>query len=149
MLLKVRAVRRIWFVLQILPHFFTVAFSDVGLGSEEGRTLIWGKVRRFFLSLFPALARSLQKQHGLQGSCRSCGASCKLLFQCPHWDDLSKLCTVYDDRPAVCRLYPITPADIRDRDLVLAKRPCGFQFADSPQPALLPLRIGRDRKTED
>jgi len=141
-LLKIRALRRIWYVLQIIPHFFSITFSGEGLGSEDGRTLIWGKIRRAFISLFPPLARSLQKQHGLTGGCRSCGASCQLLFQCPHWDDRSQLCSIYHDRPTICRLYPITPADIRDRDIVLKKRPCGFRFAErsnSPRPALVPF----------
>jgi hypothetical protein len=63
----------------------------------------------------------------MSGGCNRCGSSCKLLFQCPHWDDDSKLCSVYEDRPNICRLFPITPGDLRDRNLV-AKSPCGFTF---------------------
>ena len=140
--LKIRVLRRIWYIFQILPHFFAVAFSADGLGSEDGRQLIWGKIRRTFISLFPPLARALQEKHGISGGCRGCGASCRLLFQCPHWDDRSNLCGIYEDRPTVCRLYPISPADIRDRNLVLKKKPCGFSFADQhdPHPAMFPVK---------
>lgn len=83
-----------------------------------------------FLSFFPNLSRRLQKRYGLEGGCRSCGASCKLLFQCPHWDESSSLCSVYEDRPNICRLFPITPKDISDRDLVRGiEGGCGFRFS--------------------
>jgi len=108
--------------------FFRASFSRAGLGSRSGRQLIRGKLRRFTLSAVPSLARALQRHYGLTGSCARCGASCQLLFQCPHWDGASQLCTVYEDRPNVCRLFPITPADLSDRDLVAPQHACGLAF---------------------
>ena len=127
----VRWLRRMGYILEIFPPFFVAAFSSKGLITHEGRLLVWGKVRRIFLSAIPPLSRYLQRHYGLTGSCQSCGASCKLLFQCPHWDTRSSLCKIYEDRPMICRLFPITPTDLRDRDLVLKQTPCGFSFAKS------------------
>jgi len=123
-----RTLRRIWLIWERTPPFLIAMFSMRGLGSAAGRQLILGKFRRFAISAVPPLARHLQKHYQLTGGCVSCGASCKLLFQCPHWDDQSHLCSVYEDRPTVCRLFPITPGDIRDRDLVLKETRCGFTF---------------------
>ncbi|MBI2295811.1 MAG: YkgJ family cysteine cluster protein [Betaproteobacteria bacterium] len=150
MLWKIRATRRFWYALERLPLFLAVTFSaHGGLLSARGRTLIWGKIRRFFLSLFPPLARFLREKHGLVGACSSCGASCNLLFQCPHWDDRSRLCSVYEDRPAVCRLFPITPSDIRDRDLVAHELGCGFSFESRPEQQPILVRIPLRRARQD
>lgn len=118
-----------WHVIERTLPFLDVAFSKRGMGSYEGRLLIWGKFRRIFLAISPALARALRRKYGIEGGCTSCGASCNLLFRCPHWDASTHLCTVYEDRPNVCRLFPITPADLRDRNLVLRDKPCGFKVA--------------------
>lgn len=123
-----RYLRKWRHVFERTPPFLRVVFSSQGLPSPVGRKLIWGKFRRFIFSVVPPFAVYLQKKYGLSGGCVSCGASCKLLFRCPHWDDRSHLCTVYEDRPNICRLFPITPADIRDRNLVLAGKDCGFTF---------------------
>lgn len=128
-LLKNRSVRRFWHFLERLWPFLLVTFSADGLGSESGRLLIWGKFRRAWLSLFPTYAKKLQQEYGLTGGCTHCASSCKLLFQCPHWDDQTSRCSVYEDRPDICRLFPITPADIRDRNLVSLNTECGFVFA--------------------
>ncbi len=127
-----RFLRRMYYNLQRVPPFLAACLSSNGLLHPEGRILILGKFRRLLLSFFPPIAKFLQKYFRLQGACNQCGASCKLLFQCPHWDDNSKLCTVYNDRPNICRLFPITPADIRDRDLVSKRIPCGFSFKPLP-----------------
>ena len=127
-LIKVRPLRRFWYLIQYMIPCTQITFSKNGIGSQDGRILILGKIRRFILSLIPSIGLSLQKKHGLTGGCSSCGASCKLLFQCPHWDDKSHLCSIYEDRPNACRLFPITQADISDRDLVLKTQPCGFDF---------------------
>ena len=126
--LKVRPLRRFWQFLERLPPFFVAVFSKDGLISPEGRILIAGKARRIFISFFPPLAAYLQKRYGLVGGCRGCGASCRLLFQCPHYDESSGNCSVYEDRPNICRFFPITPSDVKERDLVSKKHPCGFQF---------------------
>ena len=139
--------RRFLVVWRILPPFFAVAFTKDGLFSPAGRQLIWGKARRAFLSLSPALSKRLQAHYGVQGGCTSCGSSCNLLFQCPHWDSRTHLCSVYEDRPNICRLFPITPADIKDRDLVKHKdnASCGFAFS---RPKLLaPARPAEESTT--
>lgn len=128
--MKIRPLRRAWLNLERFPPFFKAAFSSQGLASKEGRQLIFGKLRRVLISTCPAFARYLQSKYKLQGGCTSCGASCKLLFQCPHWDESSHLCSVYEDRPNICRLFPITPADISDRNIVLKDKPCGFTFGE-------------------
>jgi len=121
--------RRSFYNLERFPPFFKACLSPEGLKTPKGRKLIWGKFRRLCLSLCPPLCRHLQSKHHLTGGCVSCGASCKLLFQCPHWDDQSHLCGVYEDRPNICRYFPITPADIEDRNLVLPGTSCGFKFS--------------------
>ena len=131
---RVRWSRRLAVGAATFPPFFAVLFTRKGLFSRGGRQLILGKFRRVALSFFPAYSQRLQKRHGISGGCRSCGASCKLLFQCPHWDVGSNLGSVYEDRPTICRLFPITPADIADRNLVQGiEGGCGFQF-NKPAP---------------
>jgi len=126
--MKFKWIRRSFYNMERFPPFFRVMFSKKGLGSKTGRILIWGKFRRVCLSLLPPLAHYLHRKYGLSGGCRSCGASCKLLFKCPHWNESSHLCSVYEDRPSICRLFPITPSDITDRNLVLPGESCGFVF---------------------
>lgn len=140
---KVGVLRRFFFLVERTVPFLVISFSSRGLLHPDGRLLIWGKFRRLVLSSVPPLARLLQKHHGLTGGCQSCGASCQLLFQCPHWDNRSHLCSVYEDRPNICRLFPITPADIRDRSLVNQEVGCGFAFAPHKKPlaALKPQEV--------
>src|SRR6266404_3495583 len=115
-------------VLERTWPFLRACFSRAGLGCARGRRLIRGKLRRWALSTVPPLARALQRHYGSVGGCRQCGASCNLLFACPHWSEQDQLCTVYDDRPSVCRLFPITPGDLAERDLVQPATACGFAF---------------------
>ncbi|MEZ4749866.1 MAG: YkgJ family cysteine cluster protein [Bdellovibrionota bacterium] len=119
-------VRRAWVVIRIFPPFFKALPTRNGLLTHSGRLLIWGKMRRTFLSLSPKLCKKLRVHYGIEGGCVSCGASCNLMFQCPHWNPETRLCGVYEDRPNICRVFPITPADIRDRTLVKPEVPCGF-----------------------
>lgn len=118
-------IRQLW---RVAPLFLAAVLSREGVLTSEGRILICGKFRRLLICSVPGLARRLRAHYRLQGGCNSCGASCNLLFRCPHWDTNSRLCTVYESRPPVCRLFPITPTDLRDRDLVLRHTVCGFQF---------------------
>ena len=123
-----------WHVIErTMPFFYVAFFTRRGLVSRDGRQLIWGKARRVFISFFPSWAHALRKKYGMEGGCTSCGASCNLLFRCPHWDSSTHLCTVYEHRPNICKLFPITPADIRDRNIVLKDKPCGYTFK-SPAP---------------
>ena len=114
---------------RVTPPFIAAVFSRKGILSKEGRTLIRGKFRRLLICSVPLLPRYLRAHYKLEGGCNSCGASCNLLFRCPHWDRDSRLCTVYDSRPRVCRMFPITPSDLRDRDLARRHSVCGYQFA--------------------
>jgi hypothetical protein len=131
-LLQIRWLRRLWHIWERTPPFLKVVFSKEGIPSKKGRTLIWGKFRRAGLSLFPSVAHRLQVHYGMTGGCEHCSTSCKLLFQCPHWDDTSSRCSVYEDRPNICRTFPITPQDIADRDLVSPNSSCGFKFKKNP-----------------
>lgn len=125
---KFRLYRRLAVIAKICQVFLGVLFTKQGLFSKAGRQQFRGKARRTTISFFPSWARRLQKKHGLTGGCTSCGASCNLMFKCPHWDSSTHLCGVYEDRPEVCRLFPITPMDISDRTLVRNDVNCGFTF---------------------
>ncbi len=125
---KFSPVRRFLVIAKITQVFLGVLFTRKGLFSAPGRQQFRGKARRSFLSLWPALSKKIQKSHGVGGGCTSCGASCNLMFQCPHWNPNTRLCMVYEDRPNVCRLFPVSPQDIKDRDLVRNDVTCGFNF---------------------
>jgi hypothetical protein len=118
-------IQQLW---RVAPPFLAAVFSREGTLTGAGRALVRGKIRRLLICSVPPLARHLRAHYGLQGTCNSCGASCNLLFRCPFWDTDSRLCTVYESRPRVCRTFPMTPADLRDRDLVLRHTLCGFHF---------------------
>src|SRR5262249_61978057 len=64
------------------------------------------------------------------------GAFCKIMFKCPAYDDAdgNPKCLIYNDRPGVCSLFPLDEKDLRDRDIVMAGRKCGFYFEDAPRP---------------
>jgi len=122
--------RRIRYAARYLRAFLSVIGTDPGaVLRQPGRTIIRGKIRRAMIGCIPGLASHLRRKHGLTGGCASCGASCNLLFPCPHWDKASRLCSIYEDRPLVCRMFPITPADLRDRGLAASDTTCGYSFA--------------------
>jgi len=118
----------------------------------------WGKIRRSFLVNFrrKRVTAMLERR---RGACSRCGACCKLLFQCPAYDesDGSPKCLVYNDRPGVCGLFPLDERDLRERNLVMPDRQCGFSFSDEPRPegapvhVSMPLRWGpsKTRSAED
>ena len=91
--------------------------------------LAWGKVRRFFLIVFfrDYVEKSIRKR---EGECARCGDCCKLLFQCPHYDDSvdPPVCRIHVKRPLNCRYFPINERDIKDRELIGSGRPCGYSF---------------------
>ena len=123
------AFRRIRYAARYLRAFLSAIVADPEvILREPGRTIIWGKMRRTLIGCIPGLASHLKRKHGLTGGCTSCGASCNLLFKCPHWDEGSRLCSIYEDRPLACRMFPITPSDLRDRDLAAAGTKCGYSF---------------------
>ena len=95
---------------------------------QKGR-LAWGKVRRFMLiAVFQRKAAADLSRR--RGQCIHCGACCKLLFKCPAFRETSTggWCTIYDDRPGVCALFPINEKDLRERDILMPEKSCGFSF---------------------
>jgi hypothetical protein len=140
-----RTLRRTRNAARYARVFAGIVVRDPGVvWRRTERTILWGKMRRVIISCIPGLAVRLKRKHGLTGGCISCGTSCNLLFKCPHWDDQSRLCSIYEDRPVTCRLFPITPADLKDRDLASAGKPCGYSFAVQVAPPARSRRAGND-----
>jgi hypothetical protein len=128
-----RALRRVRNMARYLHAFVRLIIVDPEvIWRKTDRTIFWGKIRRAIIGCIPGLALRLKRKYGLIGGCTSCGTSCNLLLQCPHWDEESRLCSIYDDRPITCRLFPITPSDIRDRDLASSSTTCGYSFVPLP-----------------
>ena len=120
---------------------WTIVVNPKVMWRDPERTILRGKIRRAAICCVPGLALRLKRRHRVTGGCNSCGASCNLLLKCPHWNETSRLCSIYDDRPMACRLFPITPADLRDRDLASRGTRCGYSFAADDFPgARVPLR---------
>jgi len=97
---------------------------------RQSAAMCWGKIRRAFLVAFRK-GRVLEKLERRRGACTRCGACCKILFKCPAYDDAdgNPKCLIYNDRPGVCGLFPLDEKDLRDRDIVMPDRKCGFYFA--------------------
>ena len=130
-----RTWRRIRNATRYARVFVGVVVRDPGVAwRKTERTLLWGKLRRVMIGCVPGLAVRLKRKHGLTGGCISCGTSCNLLFKCPHFDEGSRLCSIYDDRPITCRQFPITPADLKDRDLASGGARCGYSFPAKVSP---------------
>jgi len=100
-----------------------------------------GKIRRLILGHFAR--RYLEEARKYRtGSCKRCGACCKLLFECPYleYDENGlAVCSIHDRRPLNCRIFPATPADLRDRDLVSPDTKCGFAFDEASFPKHLDI----------
>ena len=95
--------------------------------------MVWGKIRRAWLIAFRK-RRVEEKLSYRRGDCTRCGACCKILFKCPAYDDSdgNPKCLIYNDRPGVCSLFPMDPADLKERNIVMPERKCGYWFADTP-----------------
>jgi len=127
---RVRVLRRIGHLARYLCAFARALIDDPrAVLRKTERAIIRGKIRRAIICCVPGLPLLLQQKHRLTGGCISCGASCNLLFKCPHWSEGTRLCSIYDDRPMTCQVFPITPSDIRDRDLASKGASCGYAFA--------------------
>lgn len=105
----------------------------------ERAAMAWGKVRRFALiTIFKKRAAADLARR--RGACTNCGACCKILFKCPAFEETPAggWCTIYNDRPGVCALFPINEKDLRERDVVMPERRCGYSFApaDAREPDL-------------
>ncbi len=116
---------------------------------REKITLGWGKLRRLWWVAF-ARRGVEEKLERRRGACNRCGACCKLLFQCPAYDesDGQPKCLIYNDRPGVCGLFPLDEQDLRERDIVMPDKKCGFFFSDSPaskkpgaRPESMPVKL--------
>lgn len=145
---RARPIRRLLIVWAIVARFLTVIVASKAITEQHGPTLAWGKIRRALLSAVPPLARYLQRRYRLSGSCSNCGASCTIMFDCPFWESQTRLCSVYQDRPTLCRLFPITPSDVRDRDLAFRHVPCGFSFVQRPATEIAPTHSRTTRLAE-
>lgn len=110
--------------------------------------MIVGKVRRAWLIAFRK--KKVEEKLSLRrGACTRCGACCKILFNCPAYDDSdgNPKCLIYNDRPGVCGLFPLDPADLRERNIVMPERKCGYWFTDTPgKPVETPIRWGPSRE---
>jgi hypothetical protein len=123
---------------------------------RQSMALAWGKLRRAFLVTFRK-GRVAKKLERRRGACSRCGACCKLLFNCPAYDDAdgNPKCLVYNDRPGVCGLFPLDEKDLRERDIIMPAKKCGFWFEDPPADGApvsvreaMPLRWGPTPRTE-
>lgn len=119
-----------------------------GLG--EIALMCFGKVRRGLLVAF-GRRRVEEKLARRRGACTRCGACCKILFNCPAYDDSDGVpkCLIYNDRPGVCGLFPLDENDLRERDIVMRGKKCGYWFTDDPakqKPASAPVRWGPSRE---
>jgi hypothetical protein len=117
---------------------------------RQSAVMCWGKIRRAFLVAFRR-RKVLAKLERRRGACTRCGACCKILFQCPAYDDSdgNPKCLIYNDRPGVCGLFPLDEKDLRDRDIVMPDRKCGFYFDEGPATGSrgisMPIRWGPPR----
>ena len=145
----VHTFRRLGYSLRYLRAFIRVIIvSPEVTWRKTERTIVWGKIRRVIICSVPGLGVHLKRKHRLSGGCTSCGTSCNLLLQCPHWDQVSRLCSIYEDRPMTCRLFPITPSDIRDRDLASSGARCGYSFAPKDSSRVARFVNPADRRRE-
>ena len=112
-----------------LPPWCSLRIVQVKAKVDQGV----GKLRRLALARMQA-GYVTQMQRRRLGTCRRCGHCCRLLFTCPflqtHSDGICH-CTIHDQRPASCKLFPIDERDLRERDLVDRKWPCGYRFKES------------------
>ena len=97
--------------------------------------MAWGKARRFWVGHF-GKDYVAQKAAKREGQCLRCGTCCKLLYVCPHLEELtdgSSSCRIHEDRPMNCRIFPVDQADLGDRDILADNGkpgPCGFSFSE-------------------
>ena len=124
---------------------------------RQSIALAVGKIRRALLVNLRH-GRVEEKLRRRRGACSRCGACCKLLFNCPAYDDSdgSPKCLVYNDRPGVCGLFPLDEKDLKERDIVSPDKKCGYWFEDAPAEAVpvkfreaMPLRWGPGARKPD
>ena len=118
-----------------MGHLKNMLFAGTGSGVCEKSRLAWGKIRRAYLGLVRKnYVRSREKLR--RGECIRCGACCKLLYVCPHLEELADgttECKIHERRPINCQIFPINGRDLQDRDLIGKRgdnKPCGFSFVE-------------------
>ncbi len=109
--------------------------------------MVIGKIRRAWLIAFQKQTVEEKLSHR-RGACSRCGACCKILFQCPAYDESNgePKCLIYNDRPGVCSLFPMDKADLRERDIVMPGTKCGYWFDDDTRPIQQPIRWGPSKE---
>ncbi len=89
-----------------------------------------GKLRRFALHAVNEEYVAKMARYRL-GECLRCGLCCKLLFECPFLQNLpdgTGRCRIHGRKPDNCAFFPIDERDLRERDSLGAKTPCGYRF---------------------
>ena len=116
-----------------MGHLKNMLFSGTGSGVSSKLRLSLGKIRRAYLGLLrKGYVNSRVKAR--RGECIRCGACCKLLYVCPHLEELPEgttQCKIHEQRPINCRIFPVNGRDLEDRDLIAEgdnSKPCGFSF---------------------
>ena len=118
-----------------MGHVKNMLFARTGSGIGEKTRLAWGKIRRACLGVFRGGYVEAQAKLR-QGECIRCGTCCKLLYECPHLEELAdgtSRCKIHEDRPINCRIFPVNGRDLQDRDLIAKQsenKPCGFSFVE-------------------
>ncbi|MFB0564116.1 MAG: hypothetical protein ACETWK_00380 [Candidatus Aminicenantaceae bacterium] len=101
---------------------------------RERYVLFKGKFRRMYLVYFRPgyVKRSIKRR---RGECRRTGACCRLGFDCWFLESNKEdsLCRINGKKSAVCRFFPIDERDLRDRDIIEPRRPCGYYFFDTQE----------------
>ena len=93
-----------------------------GFFVKHDRNTLRAKVKRQLTCLLPVT-------EGRRGACRSCGACCRLPYECPALQvgkDGRSRCAIYAIRPTSCRVYPRTPREH------VTHAVCGFAFKAPP-----------------
>lgn len=96
----------------------------------ERLKLAAGKIRRFYQG---HLRRGyVRKQQEIrQGECERCGVCCHILFRCPFLGEETPgvfACSIHGKKPENCYIFPISPKDMKDRNIVCPSVPCGYKF---------------------
>lgn len=90
---------------------------------------LWGKLRRSSYTLL--FHGYVKRQHERRrGACNNCGACCMMFHICP-WLEMKSgksRCTIYTRYGESCKIFPVDERDLRDRDMVMPDKKCGFYF---------------------
>lgn len=116
-----------------MGHLKNLLLKRTGSGVWAKLRLAWGKIRRGYLGL---LRRGYvdSRVNARHGECLRCGTCCKLLYVCPHLEELfdgTTQCKIHERRGINCRIFPVNGRDLKDRDLIAEgsnSKPCGFSF---------------------